>query len=96
MQGIDTYQFNGTGWDNKVVLNRSVDFESVVATRFCEVQVSFNYLGLAGPPACIHALLFSTQDGKLGAADSVSHDGETNDYGDQNSVLSIDYTLWAE
>ncbi len=75
-------------WKNIWNLTPIEDFRSSSIYRFATFKIPYEMLDLSEGDE-LSIMLFSTQEGKSGAADSVPNDMTTDDYGDAETWLSL-------
>ncbi len=82
------YVFNGEEWDLNKTYVKNVDFASNIAYNFAELKIPLSDIALeAGGNFSIK--VFTSEEGKIGAADSVPSDAQVDGFGDSVSWLSL-------
>ncbi|MHA1583818.1 MAG: alpha-amylase domain-containing protein [Promethearchaeota archaeon] len=88
IQNMTLYSYNGAGWGSNGNFTKNMDFSSS-PLGFAEFRLPLSALNLQdGSLADLSAMLFSTQEGKLCAADSVPDSDYTFSYGNFEKLRS--------
>ncbi|MHA1611510.1 MAG: hypothetical protein ACTSYU_05595, partial [Promethearchaeota archaeon] len=82
------YDDNDENWSISWELSPEIDFKSDSMYRFAMIRIPFSAIQVEDGDD-VSVMLFSTQEGKTGAADSVPHDTTTDAYGDAETWLSL-------
>jgi alpha-amylase len=82
------YVFNGEGWDLNKTYVKNVDFASNIAYNFAELKIPLKDIALE-TGGNFSVKVFTSEEGKIGAADSVPSDAQVDGFGDSVSWLSL-------
>lgn len=90
IQSASLYSYNleSKSWSSTWDLTSEVDFKSSATYRFATFRIPYEKLYI-DQNTQLSVMIFSTQEGKPGAADSVPSDTTTADYGDGETWLSL-------
>ena len=88
IQSVTKYSYIDEKWDTGVNLEKDTEFTSSSSLKFAELKIPLEEIEFSSG-GNISVKLFSSQEGKPGAADSVPQDNFTSDYGEDASWLTM-------